>query len=831
MPKQENITQEQKIPFAEMQEIDKADFLLALESLKEIKDEAEMKTAIGEVVFSALKFFETYPEDEQAFPFLMKKMDILKISCDRNVFDRSFSQAQVDELINLICENKKDEKSQHAEYFAYGLFSTSSKNEREIDTLSDQTAIALTKKLQRGETVKSSMTQELNAWLQHSQMIDDKLRLELICAVLNNPGHTSDRIADALIREQANFSGVMLERIVEQAEGKELNVIMKVLDVLEAVARFGQWEECMEAGGQRAFDKLEEIYENEDNYFLKTRLELIVGNLKNSQQESKKRPFDDLDQYKEKISPLSSQFYDQQKQKELFVENCAYNAVSNDYGVIYTSKGQVDSFFKLNAENNTNLELKDILASSHTQWEAMTQEQQRNLVDNYRVLISPAFRLEIEQKFKIQLKDFDLRTQVQFLNFISSRNKEEIEKVVNFITSDEDVEIVTGKLKAFLALELKDAEGAKILQVGEKMPAEKAAMFFQKISELADLAGKERLELQAMLFQKERQQEIPKIQQELLRKAYALVEKFSAEFSQAELDEQKIETFLSDLEKSKTEIVLLATALKSGATLEQLKGWEVSIVRNPDERQQTQMIEIEERNWTQIEKMKDKVVASFKAAFEDGQEREWYVAEFEQQVASFLAFTRTKHGTLYFGSFNVDFEARGLGIGNVMMDKVVAEKARCNILEATASPRIPAGTAYVERMGFVIDGIIANYHKTGEPLFCIKADKQKNSTYQYRNEGKEIEIGEEAIKKQALELVEVESLIGTESFVLKFDMENDFANMKATMKKLLIAKDDEGEEITGQMTENKYLITRYFKDKNETEKDVRYFLFEKIKNI
>ncbi len=674
------------------------------------------------------------------------------------------------------------------------------------------------------------MVQEINPWLQHSGMIDEKIRLELICAILNNPGHISDEVADTFFREQANFRGALLVQMVKQAEGKDFNVLMKVLDVLEAVALLGKGEDWMEAGRREALAQLEEIQDTEENYFVKVRLKLIVDKLENFPRNSKVVPADDLGQDRERIFPLSAQFY-YDKQKKSYLDRCAYNKVSSDYGVIYTSSGQVDSFFKLNSENGTNLELKDILASSHVEWETLEQETQINLIDNYRALISPAFRAEIEQKFKIQLKDFDIRTQVQFLNFISRNSEAEIEKVANFINSDETAEMAPMKLKAFLTLEVKNAEGAKILQVGEKLPKEKAEIFFQKISELAALAAKERSELQGLLLKEEREQEIPKIQQELLKRAYTIVEKFSTELSLKQPDDQKVETLLADLEKSKIEIILLAAALKNGVTLEQLEGWEILVKENPDEKEQEEMVGITERNWDQIKNIKDVVVDGLRGIFSDGAKRKWYLVKFQKKVASSMAFRQMETGRVYASSFNVDFDARGLGIGDKMMEIAIVEEAKENVIEATVSPRIPAGTAYVERVGFVINGIISNYRDTGEPLFSIELDNKKNPVYQYRNEGKEAAISEETIKKQAWEYDDIEPLIGNDTIVLKFDMQNDFERMRVTMEKLLIAKDDKGEEVVGQSKENKYVIMRYFKDKSkDKENDLRYFVFEKIKN-
>ena len=192
-----------------------------------------------------------------------------------------------------------------------------------------------------------------------------------------------------------------------------------------------------------------------------------------------------------------------------------------------------------------------------------------------------------------------------------------------------------------------------------------------------------------------------------------------------------------------------------------------------------------------------------------------------------MRFEKTSRNTLYAGSLNVDPDARGLGLGDEMMLKALKVEAEKNILEATVSPRISAGTAYVERVGFVINGIIANYHETGEPLFNIELDNEKNLSYQYRNEGKEIQVGEDEIKKQAWTNENLDHIIGGDVIVLVFDMKNDFEKMKTVMEKLLAAKDDDGNDIEGN-NENKYIITRYFRDKSEPEKDVRYFVFEKV---
>lgn len=828
MTEQENIKQQPEISFEELQAKDKADFLAAAAEIKKLEDKEEMRTAVQNLIASALEFFGKHRNEKQSFHWLMRKLNFLEMFSNQNVFDRSFSQEQVAEIVNLICEDKEAGSAKETRDIDCRFFSTSYKSDdRETGTVSDQTAIALTKKLQNGETIQEEVTTKLNAWLQNSQMIEDSLRLELLCAILNNPGHIDVGVADAFVREQSNFGGVMLKRLVDQAEGKDLNVTMRVLDVLEAVARFGKWEDWMEAGGQMALEKLEEIADSDKNYFIQKRLEIITQKPNGVRRKIDVQDYDDLKDYRPGIMPLGAQFYEN---PQGFVEGCAYSKVSSEYGVIYDGKGQADSFFRLDAENKSNLELKDILAGRHTQWESLTEKEKQNLVDNYRVLIGPDFRFEIEQKFKIKLEDFELRTQVQFLNFISDHDVDEMERVTEFIGTKTDQAMINAKLKAFLALELDATAGEKILKLGDDFKNAEAEIFFQKIGELADLASRESGQLQKILLKRETDLKIKDVQAELLKRAAQLIEKFSQEFSGEQTDEQRVRFFLADLEKSKTEIVLLAAALKNGATLEQLKDWDVSIREIPDEGERAEMLEIAERNWNQDPDVKDKVLEGLQKSLQDGVKRKWYLAKFQGKNASFIAFKQIFPGRFYVGSFNVDPDARGLGIGNEIMELALMEEAKENILEATVSPRIPAGTAYVERVGFVINGLISNYQKTGKPFFSIELDKGKNLTYQYRNEGKESEIDEEMIKKRFSEQVDVDQLIGTDTFVLKFDMKNDFERMSATVEKLLLAKNDNGKDISEELPENKYIITRYFRDKEEKEKDVRYFVFEKIKD-
>lgn len=389
--------------------------------------------------------------------------------------------------------------------------------------------------------------------------------------------------------------------------------------------------------------------------------------------------------------------------------------------------------------------------------------------------------------------------------------------------------------RTFLNCEYDFKNGRNIVEIGKRMRSDDARKVFNKTNEILDAIEKNGKQAEE-LFGK--QVDVVDLKMQLFKKAASVLENFHAQ-SGKDFHDGETEKLLSDLEKSKTEIILLAAGLKAAkekgeaVDLESIKNLDLSIKdfgSELSEEEKREMLSVAERNWNQNPTMKDAVVKSFGDSLQSTSDQKFYTLKFQEKIAAFVRFAKTERGSLYAGSFNVDPDARGLGIGDEMMDEALRTEALTSVIEATVSPRIPAGTAYVERVGFVIDGIIADYHRTGEPLFSIQIDNKKNESYAYRNEGKQDVISQDDMKKQCASLEMLEHLIGSESFVLRFDMKNDFDAMKKVMEELLIAKDDDGKDVEGQSTQNKYRITRYFReDKRDEEKDVRYFVFERMR--
>lgn len=459
-----------------------------------------------------------------------------------------------------------------------------------------------------------------------------------------------------------------------------------------------------------------------------------------------------------------------------------------------------------------------------------TEENEETMLD-FTYLSNLKIRKHITNDIGIDISGISLSEQAYFLKMLKDKTYQEMDPIKNFVKN-------YGKngFKSFLTLEIDKNSGERILEIGKNLNSENANLIFAKTAEIIDLAEKESEELTDIFFKSGNGNvDMPKVKYELLKKANEITVRLSEKIGGRKVN---IEEYISDIDNSKAEIMLLYSAIKSAKTQgleidwENIKDFNFDIkdfINDLDEGTKKEMLTVAERNWRQNEKLKDVVVGGLKESLGNSQNQKWYVCKFQGKIVSFVRFEKTNHGTLYAGSFNVDPEARGVGVGEEMMNRALIEEGKKNILEATASPRNVVGTCYVEKVGFVLDGYIADYHKTSEPLFNMQLDKEKNKKYVYRNEGKENKIDEEQIKKQCWTQENLDQIVGAETIILKFDMKNEFEKMNSVMQNLLVAKDDSGKNVEGQNLENKYVVTRYFQDNKEDKNNhTRYFVLEKI---
>lgn len=432
------------------------------------------------------------------------------------------------------------------------------------------------------------------------------------------------------------------------------------------------------------------------------------------------------------------------------------------------------------------------------------------------------------EKTGVRFNNLNLREQLWFLVFYKNSDNQKKEELLSFASKYKE-----NGLKSFLSLEFERNDGNKILEIGSRLDFNDSSAVFSKIAELADLADMEESELKELFLKKGSKQDISGLRLNLLEKTHQALINFSSA--------SKIE-LLTLLKNKRVEIEVFSALLKSlkqsgqEVDFEMIRDLDLDISRfgeKLDENDARKVIEMTRENWqgqvpALVEAYAGEKLES--ALLENSSKFQCYSLKYKGEIIAFMKFERVRENELFASSFGVSKDLHGLKVGTEMLEKIIQGKSKRNIIHATTSPRIPVGTVYVEKYGFTIDGFIPNMQNTGEPALSISLDAKSNRKYRYRNEEKDenSKISPKEIMAASQEYDNLDNLIGNESIILHFDMQNEFSQFQETMKKLLLEKDASGRETEGQEKNNKYTITRYLQDKSQKDADVRYFVFEKI---
>jgi len=187
------------------------------------------------------------------------------------------------------------------------------------------------------------------------------------------------------------------------------------------------------------------------------------------------------------------------KEIEIKKNEYCFTKISDKYGIIYNSSGGIDSFFELGGTEESvnniektvseNLSINEVLDREGFKKENMVEEEYKKMILTYKTLIELPMREKIEKEFDIDLKDFNIREQVQFVTFLSSKSKKEAREVKEFLNQSESEEAKNNRIKSFLSLESGGREmGGKILDIGEilKSQPEIADLLFSEYAKVVD---------------------------------------------------------------------------------------------------------------------------------------------------------------------------------------------------------------------------------------------------------------------------------------------------------------------------------------------------------
>lgn len=357
--------------------------------------------------------------------------------------------------------------------------------------------------------------------------------------------------------------------------------------------------------------------------------------------------------------------------------------------------------------------------------------EDKNFEARYRFLLHPVFRKKIEDDFGIELKDFSVRVQVQFLNFLFEKNEEEVKRVIAFLKNGNG----TDRLKSFLSLEQGGADmGERILAIGEKLPKEAADRVFAKYAEMAEVAegAAEYVEKSLKAPEKSSPGVVARIAETLLFRAKNMLVEFSELDAATENDLQalfaKLDSFRTDIELYKATLTAFA---RSGEPLglddmEQSRFESVS-AQELSELDRGIMRDMYLRNIAgSPEKVRAKLLANLDQNFENP-DAIFSVFRYENRVEGFLCFSQSEEekarGEKFGSAFNVNPDFQKGTIGMMMHEEATNREAKSSSIRIECLPGKRSSARYIES-GFVGTRL---WDDDGESVLdAVRNDREEN---------------------------------------------------------------------------------------------------------
>ena len=428
----------------------------------------------------------------------------------------------------------------------------------------------------------------------------------------------------------------------------------------------------------------------------------------------------------------------------------------------------------------------------------------------------------------VKLNNLSFKEQGWFIKYFSDCSEEDREALRTFVGHQREEGI-----KTFLAMEIDENLSQKIIDLDRNLSADAARALFLKLASVVDLAGQEADALKEHFLTSAEPKNIDwqAVRRALLQRLKQLI--LEADCHSA----REASEMISGLERVKADMIFFAAVMKNVRETEKDLDW--NLIRDLNlsikdygeelgQKEKDEVINMSRINWEGYgnKKMADVVQNGLELALADDRKQRAYILKYKDEVIAFVRFEKKMDETIHAGSFNVSKDLRGLSIGNEMMEKALIMEGVDNVLEATASIKIPVGCSYVEKIGFVAEGVINDYHGTGESLFTIRLDSAANKKYVLRSEGGNISPTLKDLQSEARKSGELDKLMGRESIILRFDLKTEMADYEKALNRLLPKADDNGQLLESK--KDKYTLTRYFYDKEEDPKaSIRYLAFEK----
>ena len=687
--------------------------------------EEELCAEINKSIGVALDSYSNKEKSRENFDLLIKELRSLKYAggenskYDENVeynADRAWSQEQVAQVIDIY-EELGEQQGLPDDDFLRSIFSTYTKNNAENDTVSDLTAKVLTERINKGEILSNNLQKQIEYWCQNMQMVDKNIRIDFLVAILNNPGKIHSSTKQGIIQGLGLFANSVksLEDYLKNKSGdnivKELNVVT-VLDYLVHDRNAG-----FEDSSQESQRILNDIGKENKSYFVQVKVEQVLAGTQN---ETSFRD-ESLNLYQKYNEPDLRQNYDitpksakNEYGKSEIIMVSPYSGLNNNYGIIYTPEGKMDSFFELKPalgeQAIKDISMQEILAKEGFKKESMSEDDYSKMIATYQALLELPLRNKIENEFDINIKDFSIREQVQFINFLSSKTVEEVDEVKLFLNQAQDEQSKLNRIKSFLSLEVGQEVGDKILDIGSSVSInnEQKDQIFEKTAGLADMVNKEINELKEVFYLTNSSVDLAEVHLLLLAEMGKIIGEFSNTLNRGEAEsKERVNELLVNLEKVNPKILLISGLIK------QLTRDEVSQIDLTKIADIERLEDIDGVNIIENQEILNKIKTIIREQFPKGDD-EFFEEECREnnnlrltatiansEVLSFFSKERVTESVDYIDWFISNPKAPIKGLGEATLKLGFKEIDDNNLNYAVAKPHAKSFYLFVEKLGFV----------------------------------------------------------------------------------------------------------------------------------
>lgn len=333
-----------------------------------------------------------------------------------------------------------------------------------------------------------------------------------------------------------------------------------------------------------------------------------------------------------------------------------------------------------------------------------------------------------------------LRAQIHFLSFRGKEKTSDAERFRLALGKHED--IADDLAYSFLATSEGPEYGETILSLAERFDTETLGPILQKYAEITkdtDTVSDYVRESFPNLGPEEVERKALEISKNLLRRGRDLLVDFSKS------TDADPETLLQKLGEARTDIILYKTAFRtlhesgSKEDLAEMMKSEIASLQGTElsADEQEDLLSIYDRNYPESEQypaeFREKIFEGLRTAFRNPDSR-FYLLRREREIIGFRRFDgkgETEDGKprKYAGSFNVDSAFRDAKIGDVFYQVTLEQEGADSVIEAYVDPEAPVVSFYVERYGYVIDGVT---DIEGKPFLTMKRDLETNVSFATR---------------------------------------------------------------------------------------------------